>query len=85
MRELDFTAQFDGTRIHWENERLAGAMWEGGPELLIAWMRFANEPDAVVDGIVRMAADGSSRSRIEKLSENGRLQSITLVDERRIA
>lgn len=47
-------------------------------------MRFANDPNAVVDGIVRMAVDGSSRSRIEKLSETGRVKSIMLVDERRV-
>ncbi len=84
VRQLEFTAQFDGTRIHWANERFSGLMWEAGPQLLIAQMRFANDPNAVVDGIVRMAVDGSSRSRIEKLSENGRVKSIMLVDERRV-
>ena len=36
VRELEFTAQPDGQRIQWRNERLSRTMWEAGPELVIA-------------------------------------------------
>ena len=60
-------------------------MWDTGPDTLMAEMRFAADPGAVIRGLAWVAADGSTRSRVETTTKAGKLDSLLIADERRTA
>lgn len=84
-RKLELIADYRDGALHFGNERLTGIFWQASDDLLVAEMRFAASPGLVTTETVRMAADGSARTRLGNNVRNGKLESILLISEERVA
>ena len=86
VQEIGFPAQYDGTKLHWNNERIKGKAWEVEQDdrtVMLSWTR-KDIPGSVFYEMIQINDDDDFRARTWHWFKEGELFKRTLIEERRV-
>jgi hypothetical protein len=83
--EMEFEASYADGRLHWDNGRINGSLWEISDNTIYLRFGFNAQPGLVCHEMIQITPDGQQRGRTWLWYQDGRLERYTLIDERRVA